>query len=484
MVERRSPQNVPALVASLTLLAAGAVGAPLAAATSCYDVSCATSCSPTAPAGVSVLVPSSAFPAGANTPIAFVDPADGLHHRLVATQEGAILVWDGDTGTIRATPFLDLRSLVEFGGERGLLALAVDPDYATTGTFYVYYTRTGAAGDLGDLVLARYQRSAGDPEVANAASGTTLLVIEHSGASNHNGGWLAFGPDGFLYLSIGDGGGSCDGNLGTGGDAQRSDSLLGKILRLDVRGIDPAAGPPDDCGVAAGPYEVPSTNPFFGQEPACDEVWAMGLRNPFRFGFDAANGDLYIGDVGQSAYEEIDLLMAGAAAPRNFGWVCREGCATADNAASTCATGGCPLDTGTTCQFPRSLGGYWDPILCHTGSSGWHSIMGGYRYRGHFLPALAGSYVYGDAACGQIWRTTTLDPAVPASVAAACWASGYSGTYGFAQDRLGELYLVRGGAHEIDCFDDGSGCRWAAWGLLFADGFESDDRTRWSASTP
>ena len=360
---RRSPRRPLLIVAALAVVAGCTLSPSARGATSCYDFSCATSCSPGAPVAISTLVAPGQFPAGATTPIAFVDPGDGLGHRFVATQEGAILVWNGATGQILPGFFIDLRDDVGgpvlVGGERGLLAMAVEPDYAATGRFYVFYTRSD-----GDLVVARYQRSAADPDLADPASATTILVIEHSAAGNHNGGWLAFGPDGFLYFSTGDGGGGCDGNLGTGGDGQRADTLLGKILRLDVRGIDPAAGSPDDCGVGTGTYTVPSTNPFFGQEPACDEVWAMGLRNPFRFSFDRATSDLYVGDVGQKKWEEVSLKRAATAAPVNFGWPCREACESSANDESMCSIPGCPVDPGTSCQFPRASG-FRDPILCH-----------------------------------------------------------------------------------------------------------------------
>jgi Glucose / Sorbosone dehydrogenase len=479
----------PPWVAVAALTAASGCGLVPAAwsATTCFDVSCAISCSPGAPVAISTLIAPADFPAGANTPVAFVDPGDGRDRRLIPTLQGAILIWDGGAGSILPTFFLDLRDDVGgpvlAAGERGLLALAVDPDYAVTGRFYVLYTRrdTGT-GTIGDLVVARYARSAANPDVADPGTAATILVIEHSAATNHNGGWLAFGPDGFLYVSTGDGGGGCDNGLGASGDGQRPDTLLGKILRLDVRGIDPAGGPPDDCGVGVGAYTVPSTNPFFGQEPACDEVWALGLRNPFRFSFDRATGDLYVGDVGQAKWEEINLKTASTPAPVNFGWVCREGCETAGNDESHCATGGCPVDAGSTCEFPRAASGYWDPILCHHNVE-WKSIMGGYRYRGSHVPSLAGNYLYGDAACGQIWKTTTLDPANPAAIAAACWASGFAGTYGFAQDHLGELYVVVGGASRIDCIHNGAGCPWAGWGI-FADGFESGDTSAWSAAVP
>jgi glucose/arabinose dehydrogenase len=447
---------------ALAALACLALAVPARGSTSCFNVSCATPCSPTPPVAISTLVAPADFPAGATTPIAFVDPDDGRDRRLIATQQGAILVWDDGDGAMLPAFFLDLRDDVGGpvidGGERGLLAMAVAPDYVTSGFAYVFYTRRDLGpGTLGDIVIARYQRSAGNPDLADPGSATTILVIEHSSAGNHNGGWLAFGPDGFLYISVGDGGGGCDGGLGTNGDGQRTNSQLGKILRIDVHGVDPLGGPPDDCGVGTGSYTVPSTNPFFGQEPACDEVWDYGLRNPFRFTFDRTTGDLYVGDVGQLKWEEINLHKATTPAPVNFGWVCREGCETANNDESACATGGCPADAGTTCEFPRASG-FWDPILCHH-NGGWQSIMAGYRYRGSLAPSLAGAFLYGDAACGQIWKTTVLDPANPAAVDAACWASGFAGTFGFAEDRFGELYVVVGGAGRIDCIHNGGGCQ-------------------------
>jgi glucose/arabinose dehydrogenase len=476
--------RVPYLVGALALVLV-AVLAPARAlsATACYNVSCASACSPTPPAAVSALI--TGFPVGGSTPIDFADPDDGLTHRFVATKQGLILVWDGTTQALLATPFLDLRDdsggpVYDTGSEQGLLAMAFEPDYAESGRFYVYYTRKNTGtGTQGDIVIARYQRSAGSPNIAEPASAATILVIEHSGAANHNGGDLQFGPDGFLYISTGDGGNSCDDGQGTSGDGQRTNSLLGKILRIDVRGVDPGAGAPDDCGVEAGPYTVPVSNPFAGQEPACDEVWAYGLRNPFRFSFDRETGDLYLGDVGQAKWEEINLKRASTAAPVNFGWVCREGCETAGNDESGCATGGCPVDPGTTCEFPRSSG-FWDPILCHH-NTGWVSIMGGYRYRGTRVPSLEGQYMYGDAGCGQIWVTTALDPANPGAIAAACWENAFSGTYGFGEDHLGELYVVQGGG-TISCVHNGDGCYWARFRGLFEDDFESSGLTHWSAT--
>ena len=450
------------------------------AATECFNESCMEDCSPGDPVGISVLVPSSEFPNGADTPIGFVDPDDGGDRRFIPTQQGAILIWKVSTQSIESTFFLDLRDTVGGpvidGGERGLLAMAVDPDYATNGRFYVFYTSKDIASspiDEGDVVISRFERSVGNPDIADTTE-TVLLAIDHP-ASNHNGGFLAFGPnDGFLYISTGDSGGGCDGNQGASGDGQSTDTLHGKMLRIDVRGIDPDATAPDDCGNINSGYTVPETNPFSGQEPACDEIWTLGLRNPFRFSFDRQTGDMYIGDVGQRKWEELNLLEAATPAPVNFGWVCREGCETAANTESNCSVAGCPVDSGTegVCEFPRSSG-FWDPVLCHY-NGGWDSIMAGYRYRGTNVSSISGDYFYGDAACGQVWKTTTLDPSDPENIASSCWASGFGGLYGFAEDRLGELYIINGPASEIHCIHNGDGCTWAMPELpFFDDGFET-----------
>ena len=467
---------VPLAFAALTVPAAHA-------ATSCKTAACSGTCTPGAPVGISTIIAAASFPAGMTTPISFVDPADNRARFLVATQQGAILVWDGATGALLPTPFLDLRDDVGGPvlccGERGLLALATDPDYIANGRLYVYYTR----GD-GDIVVARYTRSAGNPDLGDVASATVLLVIDHP-ASNHNGGWLEFGPDGFLYISTGDGGGGCDSNQGANGDGQINTTLLGKVLRIDVRGLDPGGRPPDNCGTGAV-YTIPSTNPFFNQTTPCEEVYLLGLRNPFRFGFDRTTGDLYIGDVGQDKWEEINLKRADTAAPVNFGWACREGCTASSISPSFCSTTGCAADTGVsgTCEFPRATG-FYDPILCHDNESpsSWSSIMGGYRYRGVYAPSILGSYVYGDAGCGRIWKTTTIDPANPAAIDSACWASGFGGTFGFAQDQRGELYVVVGGAGRVACIHNGLGCFWTGFHGLMEDGFETAGFTRWSGGS-
>ena len=481
------------LAAAVALAASGALS-PLVAISTCQNGSC-TACAPTIPGTVSTYIADTAFPAGADIPIAFVDPGDGLHHRFVATQQGAILVWNTVTHTFNATPFLDLRNdgagsgldKVNYdGSERGLLSMAFDPEYATTGRFWVYYTSRAQASPTiasGDIVVEGYLRSGGNPDVASTTR-TLLFHITH-GASNHNGGHLAFGPDGYLYISTGDGGGFCDGNVGFPADGQSPNTLLGKILRIDVRGLAPSPVAPE-CGLDGANYTVPNNNPYAGQANACNEVYVIGLRNPFRFSFDRQTGDLYIGDVGQDNYEEFNLRPAAtpASTPVNFGWVCREGCDSSGIGSSGCSTTNCPSDLQPAgCYYPRDTG-FMDPILCHSNPGGWSSAMGGYRYRGILVPSLAGRYLYSDAGAGQIWVTTALDTANPGATAACCWDTGNGGVYGFAQDKLGELYVVNGGLGRIDCVNNGAGCPWADFTFLFEDGFESGGTTAWSAVVP
>jgi hypothetical protein len=263
-------------------------------------------------------------------------------------------------GSLVATPFLDMTAKVEAqASERGLLGLAFEPDYASTGRFYVYYTRKPDAA----LTIARYAVSA-NPDLAASATFTELLAIPHPGQTNHNGGWLGFGPDRWLYIATGDGGG--------GGDpfcaAQNLNDLRGKVLRIEVRGQIT--------------YTSPASNIFTTtQRP---EIWAFGLRNPWRSSFDRVSGDLYIGDVGQGEYEEINRVISGTQAGVNFGWSQREGLSAYANA---CPASGVPA---------------LDPILDYGRTDG-SSVTGGYVVRDPALPALVGRYVFADYVTGRIW---------------------------------------------------------------------------------
>ena len=256
--------------------------------------------------------------------------------------------------------FLDIRTKVTFGGERGLLGLAFHPNHAANGFLYVFYTRAGDGG----LVISRFSRSAADAEVADPASEKIILGPISHPAGNHNGGKIAFSPiDGYLYIGTGDGGGGCDDQ---GQNAQKGTSLLGKLLRIDVDGGDP--------------YAIPPTNPFLSEDDGIrDEIWALGLRNPWRWSFDSETGDLYIGDVGQNSKEEIDFQPASSTGGENYQWNPIEG----DEAS------GCPGIS------PYGPGTRTSPILAYPRTTG-RCVTGGHVYRGAAMPDLRGTYFYAE----------------------------------------------------------------------------------------
>ena len=296
-------------------------------------------------------------------------PGDG--RLFVIEQNGRIRIFENEV--LKPTPFIDISSTIVAGGEQGLLGLAFHPQYATNGQFYVFYTATNpvAGGDAFVDVLATYKGSASDPNVADPASGQIVLSIPDF-ASNHNGGMIEFGSDGFLYIGTGDGGG--------GGDPQRNgqnkNALLGKMLRIDVD--HPAGGKP---------YGIPTGNPFAAGGGAA-EVWMYGLRNPWRWSVDRANGDMWIGDVGQGVTEEVNVAKAGAQAGVNFGWSAYEGNACCMTQADKCT------QTGT--QQPCNMTGIQFPQDTRSHASGWFAIIGGQVYRGACFPDLVGWYFYTD----------------------------------------------------------------------------------------
>ena len=302
-------------------------------------------------------------------------------------------------GALIATPFLDITSRVVSGGERGLLSLVFDPAYATNGRFYVCYT-----GAQGDIFVDRFTVST-NPDVANTTS-DRVITIQHRANSNHNGGLLLFGPDGMLYLGVGDGGGAGD----VPNNAQNIEVLLGKILRLDV---------------AALPYTIPAGNSFSGQAGA-DEIWAYGLRNPWRFAFDVppdgSSPKLYIADVGQGAREEVNVVDASAAG-RNYGWRTMEG-TQCYNPSSGCSQAGLTL-----------------PIVEYDhGQNGGCSITGGFVYRGAAIPEMRGHYFYSDYCSGWL-RSFRL--AGGGAADQRDWPIGNIGNVtSFGVDAVGELYML------------------------------------------
>jgi glucose/arabinose dehydrogenase len=316
---------------------------------------------------------------GFSSPIDAAVPPDGSNRLFVVQQGGTIRIVEH--GQIVATPFLSLGNPpVLSGGERGLLSLAFHPNYPTNGYFYVLYT---ASSPVGAVTVARYTRSASNPRVANPASALVLLSIPHDTYSNHNGGKLLFGPDGYLYISTGDGGSGNDPlNSGQQLSVTAPNAPLGKILRIDV-----------DSG---SPYAIPPSNPFFGNASVRQEIFAYGLRNPFRAAFDRVTGDLFIGDVGQGSREEVSLLPLGSSG-QNYGWRIFEGTR-------------CNTSVGGVTQMVCDALNHTPPILeyQHTAAdagSGFcgGSVTGGFRYRGTRLPAFNARYLFSDYCTGRFW---------------------------------------------------------------------------------
>ena len=332
-------------------------------------------------------------------------PGDG---RLFVVEKDGRIRLVTPAGAVLPTAFLDISGRVQStGSEQGLLGLAFHPNYAANGYFYVNYTTTG--GSSGTTRISRFQRLAGTPDQADPASELILYTVAQPFA-NHNGGSMQFGPDGYLYAALGDGG---DGN-DPGNRAQNLASALGKVLRFDV-----------DAGTPGGlPYGIPPTNPLVNTPGALPEIWAWGVRNPWRCSFDTATGDYWIADVGQSAWEEVNVIVDSAGANHNFGWRCYEGNHAAVGGAS------CPALTDT-----------HQPIFeyDHTNANGGFSITGGYVYRGTQWPALTGRYVCADYVSGNFWTITKQGNAYVGVRDSVFTRTGISA---FGLDSAGEMYVA------------------------------------------
>ncbi|MFW6075410.1 MAG: PQQ-dependent sugar dehydrogenase, partial [Chloroflexota bacterium] len=335
---------------------------------------------------------------GFTMPTDIQSPQDGTDRLFVVERTGAIRIIDG--GTVREEPFLDLRDKVISGvGETGMFSMVFHPRYAENGEFFVYYT----AQPDGANTIERYTVSS-DPNRADPNSGETLFAI-HDRYDTHNGGGLDFGPDGYLYIGTGDGGGQGDPD----GNAQNRQTLLGNILRVDV-----------DSDYK---YSIPPDNPYVNDPYALPEIWANGLRNPWRLSFDRETGDLYIGDVGDGAWEEVNFQPAGNPGGQNYGWPLMEGFACFP-----------PQPGGDECDLP----GMTEPAFVYDHEAGC-SIAGGYVYRGEMAPSARGHYIYGDWCTGNIWAAEQGDDGE--------WEterlleSGIQIT-SFGEDANGELYLA------------------------------------------
>ncbi|MEA2632434.1 MAG: hypothetical protein QOE66_2653 [Chloroflexota bacterium] len=403
-MQRASRATGSIRIAALALTAALATSACLGNATPAPTSSSVPTPSLTAPSGTvgPLRIDLRKVAGGFDQPVFVTDPGDGTHRIFVVEQTGRIrIVRDGN---VLPTPFLDISDRVSCCGERGLLGLAFAPTFgATSVSFFVDYTDVN-----GDTVIAEgIAGQNGDPNIANAGTVDPLLHIKQP-FPNHNGGMLAFGPDGYLYAGLGDGGSEGDPQ----GNGQRLDTLLGKILRLDVT-TNPGG---------QQRYVAPSSNPFVGTTGAKPEIWAYGLRNPWRFSFDKATGDLWIGDVGQDSWEEVDVARAadGGGLGIDYGWNRME--------ASHCfhALLGCD-QTGLTL-----------PVAEYGHGSGDCAVIGGYVYRGSAYPALAGTYLFSDECTGTI---RAIDAAGSARTPVVLLES-HRTISSFGEDEAGELYLT------------------------------------------
>ena len=363
---------------------------------------------------------------GLSLPSLALSPPGDLDRLFILEQAGTIRILKN--GALLSAPFLDVSALTTSvanggGNEEGLLGLAFHPDYATNGWFFIYHTELGGQNNL----VVRYTRSAADPDLADPASRQIALTIPHPSNKNHNGGMIGFSPlDGYLYIGTGDGGSGCD----PPGNAQNGSVLLGKMLRIDVSSL---------------PYAIPEDNPFSGPDGILDEIWALGLRNPWRWSFDD-NGDLYIADVGQRTWEEIDFQSAGSSGGENYGWDKYEG--------NSCPVLFC---SGTGCTLPEHV----PPVSEYNHNVGC-SISGGFVYRGCRMPDLHGTYFYADFCSAFVasFRMAGGSATQPDDWTAELQPGGglsINEVTAFGRDGRGEIYIV----------DRGTGNPAAVGGELF-----------------
>jgi glucose/arabinose dehydrogenase len=332
---------------------------------------------------------------GLTQPLSITHAGDGSGRLFVAEQRGTVRVLVGDA--LQREPYLDLTARTAARGERGLLGLAFHPSFAANGRLFVHYTDRDGSTVVSEL-------RAPDPAAPRVDPATERILLTLAQPfSNHNGGQIAFGPDGYLYIGLGDG--------GSGGDpldaGQDLTTLLGKVLRIDVDGAEP--------------YAVPEGNPFVGVSNALPEIWAYGLRNPWRFSFDRATGDLWIADVGQNAVEEVNLQHAGSPGGENYGWRPMEG--------DRC------YEPASGCEDPS----FTMPVITYTHASGWgRSITGGYVYRGSAVPELEGRYVFGDFASRRLF----VAERGPSGWSARPLVDAGFNVSSFGEDEAGELYVA------------------------------------------
>ena len=351
---------------------------------------------------------------GLDAPL-FLTGRPGEDDVFVTERDGVIRILDPDTGAVGGTPFLNISSSVGTTGEGGLLGFAPAPDYVTSGVFYVHVTN-----NAGDTEIRRYERFPFADDSADPSTEDLILTVTQP-ETNHNGGWIGFGPDDNLYIALGDGGGGGDPFM----NAQDTDTILGAILRIDPSDDDFPTNPVRD-------YAIPPDNPF-ATTPGADEIWAFGLRNPFRSSFDRDTGDLYIGDVGQGDIEEIDLIPDGSGGDQNFGWPLREGTQTEQGADD-------PSFTPPVAEYAHG-----------SGPRQGNSITGGYVYRGP-IAALEGRYFFADFISDNVWSipvseisqgsTISSDDFILETNVLAPDAGTLEGIVSFGEDNDGNLYIL------------------------------------------
>ncbi len=348
---------------------------------------------------------------GFSFPVDIANAGDGTNRLFIVEQRGIIKIIENNTTL--ATPFLDIDAIVRSGGERGLLGLAFHPDYENNGFFYVNYTNNQS-----DTRVSRFSVDPNDANLADVNSEVILLEIEQP-FNNHNAGDLNFGPnDGYLYIAVGDGGSGGD----PGNRSQDGDCLLGKMLRIDVDGGGNTSSSTQSGGncdfISSANYTIPSDNPFVSDANVLDEIWSLGLRNPWRFSFDPTDGKMWIADVGQGQWEEVNIEKGGEGG-LNYGWRCFEGDHTYNSS-------GCN-DT------------YTSPNFEYDHQDGW-SITGGYVYRGSMYPNMAGYYIMADYGSDKVWAL--LQKADGSITSTTYENTDINSTSSFGEDESGELYAA------------------------------------------
>ncbi len=340
---------------------------------------------------------------GLARPVQVVSAKDDSGRLFIVQQGGKIRIYVN--GALRSTPFLDITSTVSNGYEQGLLGLAFHPNFKTNRKLYVYFTNNDD-----DIVVREYKTKLSNKNVVDPSTSRRIILIPHP-YENHNGGTVAFGPDGYLYFGTGDGGDRDD----PAERAQNVNSRLGKMLRIDVNGT-----------TSTTPYRIPSSNPYLGIT-GLNEIWQIGLRNPYRFSFDRANGNMWIADVGQDALEEVDRAVetaSGAGRKVNWGWDVLEG-NLCHEPSSGCSTSG---KTG--------------PLLTYGQAAGRCAVTGGYVYRGSAIPALVGGYVFADYCSGELW---VVDSAASAPAPKTLLLDTSHQISGFGENQAGEIYVLNHG---------------------------------------